>query len=147
MLCFVVVTVLLLSGCGSNRPPLGKVEGTVRYNGEPIKTGTVIFSVAGTRDASGVIEDGTIKDITTFTKGDGVPLGEARIAVIVLQELPSSSVTPSPTIDDATKPGGGSAMMTGQRFAVPVKYVNPETSGLTATIKKGSNVINLELTK
>ena len=130
------------AGCGSNRPPLGKVEGTVLFDGEPIKSGTIIFAVAGTRDAYGIIVDGAIRNVTTFDEGDGAPVGEAQIAVIVLQDSASPTSTPS---HDASP--GSSTILGGQGFAIPTRYVNLETSGLTATINKGVNTINLELTR
>ncbi|MCL2744445.1 MAG: hypothetical protein FWE67_11405 [Planctomycetaceae bacterium] len=147
---YILCLILLLSvccfpGCGPQRPPLGKVEGTVKFDGEPIKFGTIIFAVAGQRDASGLIENGVIKDVTTFDKGDGVPVGEAKIAVIVIKEAPAAAPQP---VDDTNTPGGASPMLGGGEFAVPVKYVNPETSGLTTSITKGTiTKVDLELTK
>ena len=147
ILCLILsLAAILFSGCGPSRPPLGKVEGTVLCNGDPIKVGAIVFAVAGTRDASGLIENGIIKDVTTFSKGDGVPVGEARIAVIVLEDPPPPVSTPR-IVTDPTKPSADTPMIGGRKFAIPVKYVNPETSGLTVMIKKGSNTIDLELTK
>ena len=139
------LTVPCFMGCGSDRPPLGKVEGTVLYDGVPIKSGAIIFTVSGTRDASSIIEGGAIKNVMTYTEGDGVPIGEARIAVIVVEDSPTSGAASSS--EDTAMTMGQSTRIGGQRFAIPEKYVNPETSGLTATIQKGINTINLELTK
>ena len=144
LLCLILsLTFLCFSGCGPRRPPLGKVEGSVHYDGELIRAGTIIFTVVGMRDASGLIENGVIKDVTTFAKGDGVPVGEAKIAVITFQESSQQTTAPPPV---ATGPGQ-STVFEEKKIAIPIMYTNPETSGLTATIKKGSNTINLELAK
>jgi len=140
-----LLTIPCFSGCGPKRPTLGQVEGTVHFDGEPIKEGTIVFAVSGTRDASGIIENGVIKNITTFDTGDGTPLGEARIAVLVFQDLPSRPLVSS--TENTGGPGQPTMLGGGKRLAIPEKYANPETSGLTATIKKGINKIDLELTK
>jgi len=149
ILCLILLfSVFCFSGCGPKRPPLGKIEGTVRFDGEPIESGTIIFTVSGQRDASGQIVNGNIKDVTTFDIGDGAPVGEARIAVIVIKDSPAQAVA-SPAFDDSAAPGGGPVMrLEGGDFAIPPRYFNPETSGLTTTIKQGiTNSVNLELTK
>jgi len=148
IICLMLALVIpCFMGCGPSRPPLGKIEGTVYFDGEPIKSGTILFSVAGARDASGRIEDGVIRNVTTFDEGDGVPVGEARIAVLVFREQ-TPQAAPSPVVDDTAMPGGGSSMLIGgEQFAIPARFTNPESSGLTATITRGTNTINLELSR
>ena len=133
-----------VSGCFSKSPPLGKVEGTVSFDGKPLEEGTIIFTVSGARDASGLIKNGEIQQVTSFKPGDGAPLGEAKIAVIAVKPS-TGSISPANNPSPDTP---GTSTMTGpSEFLIPTRYTNPEKSGLTATITKGTNEIHLELTK
>ncbi len=72
----------LSTACSDARhAPLAPVGGTVTYRGQPIKSGTMVFEVPGTRPANGKIVDGKIVEVTTYTPNDGVSLGKAAIAV------------------------------------------------------------------
>ncbi|MDR1384981.1 MAG: hypothetical protein LBJ67_14195 [Planctomycetaceae bacterium] len=143
-----LTTSFFVSGC-SDKPVLGKIEGTVTYDGKPLEKGTIIFAVPGTREATGVIENGKIINVATFNDGDGVPIGEASVAIIALKEVKSLPAPKTSTLESETSPGQSiaTAGMSGQEFSIPVKYVNPETSGLKATIQKGVNQIQFDLKK
>lgn len=144
MLCLVT-----LSGCGrSDRHPLGNVAGTVRYNGQPVPAGTIIFEVAGARPAQGKIVDGNIVEVSTYDPQDGVPVGDASIAVFAT----TAGVSPT-AANPAANPGAnpGAAIVTGQNYMgaasslIPIRYNNPATSQLTCKIDEGENVVELEL--
>jgi hypothetical protein len=153
LVLFVCVSLLILFclGCNSSKLILGKVEGTVTLDGQPLKMGNIIFVTKGTRDASGIIENGVIKNVMTFVEGDGAPVGHSAVAIIAIDETPNNqpqeppitetaeTSTPSPT--DASP-----VTLGGQKFSIPPNYTNPETSGLTVTIQKGINTVKFELT-
>ena len=145
------VVCLGISGCFSKSPPLGQVEGTVTFDGKPLEEGTIIFTVSGARDASGIIKNGEIQQVTSFKPGDGAPIGEAKIAVIAVKSgagtISPASASPGDEGNPALAGRGTSPMMVNSEFLIPTRYTNPEKSGLTATIAKGKNEINLELTK
>lgn len=130
------VLLLLLvgfSGCSDSRLALGKINGVVTIDGEPLEMGQIVF-VTDTRRAFGTIEDGQIVDVTTYQAGDGVAVGNHRVAIrpkVDEAELmkPPSKRTPSKT-----------------DVMVPRKYHKAETSGLTVEIKKGTNELLFELT-
>ncbi|MDR1480701.1 MAG: hypothetical protein LBJ00_17390 [Planctomycetaceae bacterium] len=127
---------------------MGKIEGTVTLDGQPLKSGSIIFTVKGTRDASGTIENGVIKNVMTFVDGDGVPVGQASVAIIAMEEIPTLNTQPAVDTSDPSIPAPPSNDMNGmgnQKFSIPVHYTNPETSGLTATIEKGTNQLKFEL--
>jgi hypothetical protein len=138
LLAMGILGLLLASGCGSHHAPLGKVKGTVRYRGQPVAAGSLVFEVAGARPAQGTIVDGKITEVTTRSPGDGVPLGLARIAVFAVP---------------ATKPnapaGRGEPLPTGtpssDKPLIPEKYNNLSTSGLTWKIVEGENHLLLDL--
>ena len=141
-----VVCLVLCAGCGgSDRAPLGKVSGTVSYQGQPIVSGTIIFEVAGARPANGKIVDGQIAEVTTHEPNDGVPIGQAKIAVFATSVGDAGgAATPG---DPGTLPSPGQNYMdAGAQSLIPAKYNDPSTSGLKEEIKKGENTITLDLT-
>lgn len=146
---FLAVLVLLAAsiGCGrSDRPTLGKVSGTVTYQGQPVKSGTLVFEVAGARPANAKIMDGKITEATTFEPNDGVPVGSARIAVFAAE----SSAASGPAASPASDPGAyqvptANYMDVGAKRLIPNRYNDPATSGLTWDIKQGENTVTLQL--
>jgi hypothetical protein len=141
-----VVGLTICAGCGrSDRSPLGRVAGTVQYNGQPVAAGTLVFEVPGARPANGTIADGEIVEVTTYVPRDGVPVGEARIAVFA---TPASGV--AAPANPAAEPGA--AIVLDQNYMggavkslIPSRYNDPATSGLTWTIQEGENVLDLNL--
>ncbi|VTS01703.1 hypothetical protein [Tuwongella immobilis] len=125
-------------GC-SDRPRMGKVSGTVTLDGKAIETGTVTFEMTGQRPGTARIENGKIVEAMTYDPGDGIPVGEHRLAVSATK-----------TAAAATSANPGDYKATGANYMggaslVPKKYLDPTTSGLTATIQSGENVLKLEL--
>ncbi|PQO42557.1 hypothetical protein [Blastopirellula marina] len=120
---------------------MGKVEGTVTYKGKPIENGAIIFEVPGNRSAYGKIQDGQIVDVTTSEFGDGVPVGEAKVAINASEPASQSAANPSMS---ANAPGGPSGMDLGKSL-LPKHYANPATSDLTVTIEQGENTVTFDL--
>jgi len=117
----------LFVGCsGGGADGLTQVTGTVKHNGQPLKSGTITFMpVAGTTSATGEIADGEYS-LSTTTPGDGAPPGDYKVSVTAWEKLP--------TMTEAGVP------------AVPEKYMNASTSGLTAKIEaQGSQEVNFDL--
>lgn len=128
---------VFVAGCGkSGRSPLGKVTGTVTYNGEPVEEATIVFHNPKGRPAKGRIVNGEIKDMITYdVLNDGVPLGKMTI-----------------TLHPAISPPDNTPLTPGQRPTpqlkppFPPRYGDPDKSGLTAEIVKGANNLLFELT-
>lgn len=127
-------------GCSSGHD-LVQIEGTVTIDGKPLEQGTILFEVSGARTAFGEVKNGQILSMTTFDPGDGVPIGEAKVAVNSLDE---SSPTQAQADVSANAPGGPSGMTVG-RSLIPKTYSNPATSGLTISVAKGMEPIDLQL--
>jgi hypothetical protein len=142
------VTFCVNSGCSKN-PSLGRVTGTVTFDGKPLEEGTIIFTVSGTRDASGLIKQGEIQQVTSFQPGDGAPMGEAKVSIIAVKRGGGSISQNDVSGVDSGNPAmsSGRSMMTTSEFLIPTRYTNPETSGLTATISNGVNEVRFDLTK
>jgi hypothetical protein len=125
--------------CGkkSDLPATGPVEGKVTLNGQPLKSGTVVFVPdAGGKSAQGNIDsDGTFV-LGTFTETDGAILGTHKVMITAMEEAGGSGLPE----DNRTDPN------VGLKSLIPAHYGNLEKSGLTATVKEGDNEINFELT-
>jgi hypothetical protein len=131
----------LSSGCSqdANMPKLGKVRGTVSYQGKPLDGGRVVFTpVSGKggetgQNATGVIDrDGTY-EMTTFSTGDGAILGQHVVTVVVQKgEMP--------------KPDANSQIKyVLPKNMAPSKYASPDKSPLKCTVIEGGMKFDIEL--
>jgi len=108
------------------------VSGKVTYRGKPLATGTVMFVPSEGPAATGEINSEGVYKLTTYTSGDGAVIGKHKVTITALQgmgdALPEQrSPTPPPL--------------------VPAKYLNGESSGLTADVKpRTNNEVNFNLT-
>jgi hypothetical protein len=167
-----LVAVLVgLAGCGpSNGLTLGPVHGTITLDGEPIRLGYVTFMpdpTAGTNGppATGSIrEDGTFS-ISTEESADGAIVGTHKVAIIALdpnplpgEDLPKPEDDPDKFLaakgqrraSRAKKAAGRTyTARDGKTYQVlvPERLMNPETSGITAKVGRGSNTIKITVKK
>jgi hypothetical protein len=118
------VLMAALTGCGAGK---GEVRGTVRFNGRPLPSGTVLFL-----GADGIPRAGQIQPDGTFSAL--VPAGPAKVIVCCLAEgRPSRSASRG----RAAPPPGS---------LIPARYADWNTSGLTVLVKPGQTVQDLALT-
>lgn len=125
---------LMLAGCRTHLkeerlPETGAtLEGTVTYNNEPVLVALIIVQGDNGVATASIGEDG-------HYKVENVPLGTVHIAV---------------------NTAAGKAQMTGQKMRggplpkmidVPSQYHDPATSGIAATINKGSNTLPITILK
>jgi hypothetical protein len=121
------MAIVTLVGCSrGGSAGLTRVTGEVKLNGQPLKSGTITFMpVSGTTSSTGEIKDGRYS-LGTTTPGDGAPAGEYKVSVTAWEKLP--------TMTEAGVP------------AVPEKYMNADTSGLTAKVEsQRSQTIDFDL--
>lgn len=124
---------LAMAGCGAG---VGDLTGKVTSGDKAVCSGTVIVASAG-----GTSHTGPIQDDGTYTV-QGVPGGTAKVGVtspnpktmVVARRKEKDAPKSEVTLPDAAK-----------WFAIPDKYADPNTSGLTTTIKSGKNDFNIEL--
>jgi hypothetical protein len=162
-----------LAGCGpGNGLTLGRVHGTISVEGEPVRFGYVTFlpdSTAGTNGppaTSSILEDGSFV-ISTEQSDDGAIVGTHKVAVIALDPEPLAGADlPKPEDDPekflATKGHGQRPPVRAKKSAgptykardgktyrllVPERLMNPETSGITAKVERGSNTIKIAIRK
>ena len=137
-----------LSGCGGGSA-MGKVSGKVLYNGNAVTGGSVIFRPAATSEN------------TVFAQIDAsgnysasVPVGQARIAVNNKDLEPMEAELrkqPAPKLKGAVggtgtpDPRVNPQKHAGTYVKIPEKYYEVESSGLTYTVKSGSQTFDIKL--
>jgi hypothetical protein len=125
--------VVIPLGCGAGGPEKARVSGKVTYKGQPVPKGTVTFVTTSKdgRNAVGELDPDGNYSLQTEAPGDGALLGEYNVTIYahdepILDYIPTTPVKP--------------------KLLAPTKYEKPETSGLKATVKSGSNTFNFDLT-
>jgi hypothetical protein len=126
-----------ICGCGAGGKPTGTVSGTVTYKGEPLPQGQVIFFGPNNQVASASIEEG---GKYTATK---VPLGEVKVAVTT-PPAPSKQAIKAAK-DKKRFERGVPITLPENTISIPKKYENPEQSGLSLTVKAGSQPYDIDL--
>lgn len=125
---------LLTTGCGSDGPTMGRVSGTVNYQGKPLSTGTVTFvATNGTNpNATGTIQSDGSYSLQTTEPDDGAVVGDYKVAITDVDSAVYN--TPMPGMPPEVP-----------KSAIPNKYSDSNSSGLTATVEAGRNTKNFDL--
>lgn len=125
---FVFVAV---SGCNRSGLNLAPVEGVVTYKGAPLELAGVLFQpekgpiAFGTTDAQGHFT------LSTANRA-GALIGEHRVSISKTQQL-------APQIPGERFPRYET------KYLVPQKYCSPQTSEISATVKRGKNQVEFNL--
>lgn len=118
---------VVVAGCGDGGPKLVPIRGQVTYEGQTLKSGTILYvprDRAAGRQARGEIQpDGTFQ-LMTFKPGDGALVGEYDIAIVALDVHPGES-------REAIEAAGGIVQ---RGSLIPEKYGDPSTSGLSDSV-------------
>jgi hypothetical protein len=123
-----------LSGCHNAR---SKVYGKVTFKGEAVPSGTVVFYGAGDQVANAaLLPDGTYE-------ATEVPFGEVKVAV-------TTPPPPDPKAAERLKNNPyvkmrGVVIKQENVVPVPRKYNLPGTSGISLTVKQGSQPFDITL--
>jgi hypothetical protein len=124
-----VIAALAITGCSGekiNRPDPVAVTGVVTHNGTPVEGADVVFqpashtyAAAGKTDASGTFT------LTAFNPNDGAVPGEYKVTVSKRKVTGQAAAS-----DDAPT-------TVKQEVLLPIKYADPNSSGLVASVKTG----------
>jgi hypothetical protein len=134
--------VLSLGGCSGdpNLPKLGKVHGTVKYNGKLLDAGHVVFTPASGKGgetgqvATGEINSNGTYEMTTFNTGDGAILGQHIVTITVQKgEMPKPDAN-------------GHIKYEVPKNQAPSKYATADKTPLRCTVHEGDQEFNIELT-
>jgi hypothetical protein len=145
---------LLAAGCNTSTTP-ASVSGTIKYKGETVPTGSLQFHT--TEGSSKAMYNYAFKD--GAYSGSDLPVGEYLVTI------ETESANPNPKPKPAQAGGKGKPdqqedykkrMMERGAFSgptnagpyvmIPDKYADEKTTTLKATLTKGSNTINFDLT-
>jgi hypothetical protein len=132
---------LVAAGCGGDgKLPRAPVSGRVTYNGKPVAGAAVSFlpETPGWRAGVGKTDDQGRYVLGTYDPDDGAPVGPCKVAL--------SLRGPSKPL----KPGLGAAaaeeLMEMGPPLIPIRYFDPDKSGLVFTVEKGTdNVFDIDL--
>lgn len=122
-LSLVVLGLLVLTGCGDQRPTRVKVAGQVLIDGQPLKFGHVRFVPKGERPSEGKLDETGHFTLTCYDGGDGAVPGVHRIEVAASESLSSTQM----------------------RWHAPKKYADFSTSGLEEEITGDTDSLVIEL--
>lgn len=130
----VLLVLLTVASCGkSGTPPTAKVTGTVTYQGQPLEGVSVAFIPESGRPASGKTDTQGNFTLSTFDSGDGAVLGMHKVVV-------------GETVDPPKRGTSEAKNWKPPKPRVPLKYSDPKTSGLTATVdESGENHFTFDL--
>jgi hypothetical protein len=146
-LAFVLASVVAIVGCGSGRPEVSPVRGTVTFGGRPVPTGTIHFWPEEGRPARGTINADGAYTLTTFEPGDGAVLGKH---LVTIESVAVSDAAPKPKSveeeiaiysDPNTPVVQGGSMQT----LIPRAYADRARTPLEARVDRGENTIDFQL--
>jgi hypothetical protein len=128
------------AGCDSQGAKHPIVEGKVTVDGSPANSGNVVFTSADGKSIAGIIQpDGTYRAVD-------VPLGAVKVFVKppspeeVARYKKQKKTPPAPKMPKVPEGPAGSLV------PIPQKYTDANSSGLTTTIKPGTNTYDIEMT-
>lgn len=149
----VVAAVSLLTGCSKNPSAPAQVSGVVKYQNQPLKGGTITFHSKDSVAYRGQIyEDGTyaitdipIGEMTVTVDTEGLKPVENKATYGSRQGHREPAYRP-PGLADRLDPNKQKAEQEGKYVKIPLRYKDPKSSDLKATLEKGKNKKDFELT-
>lgn len=130
-----LMALVAVTGCGDKRPRRVPVSGTVSYKNSALPQSEVIFipqdNTKGIR-ARGRANDRGEFVLTTFDRDDGVVPGVYKVAVFAYK--PGSGAPNASTRITSVGPP-----------AIPERYFNHDSSGLTAVVPEEGATLHFDL--
>lgn len=134
-LVWMACVLTLLVGCSGGNPNLTAVSGTVKANGEAVSEGEIMFFPSGGgRPARAQIGPDGRYELTSFKKGDGVPLGSHDVTITAYKTQRPNNAPEANDINEETEANMAEAKIV---WLIPRKFSERATSTLTAEVKKG----------
>jgi hypothetical protein len=145
LVSFGCLAALVLTGCGGGRPGTAEVTGTVTYKGKPVTAGTVHFLAADDSQSASA----ELSPEGTYAM-PAAPVGPVKVAV------QTAAFRYRPVVAAGARPPvGGPASVPQYRpvdhhvgtvyVPIPTRYEAPSTSGLTFTVQKGTQTLDIAL--
>jgi hypothetical protein len=132
-----LASAILCAGCGA---PEGRIRGAVTFDGKPLPAGRITFFCLG---------KGRPVILAQITDGSYLvqraPPGDARITVETFEPRTIAAVDPPPGLPAMPPIPALKNMPTGPYVKIPDRYRRPDQSGLSLTIKGGTQVHDIVL--
>lgn len=144
--CLVValmVMLLCLSGCGgpSDQPDLGRVQGTITFDGQPLSGVVVVFQPDSGRPARGRTDTEGKYELTYIRSTRGTKVGHNRVEIAPSEEDDDPAEN---EVDTETVSRKRPAKFKSGKPKIPARY-NIKTE-LEADVQPGNNTFDFELT-
>jgi hypothetical protein len=139
LLFLLFVSTTLSTGCGGG---VADVSGTVSYNGNPVKSGTVTVRASDGTVYSGTIENGNYVVV-------GIPSGEVKFTVVSPEyaaEKPIASSAAEGAGRNVQPKTGNTRKSADGWFPIATKFADPDKSGIATTLKTGPNTFAIAMT-
>ena len=137
-----LVLSVVATGCGGANYKVFPVTGTVTLDGAPLDGATVNFMPTGGtgKSASGrTNKDGVYSIMDARPEAlSGAEPGEYKVAVL-WYKAPAEDLSRASGSTEVKEDKAARSKTTGPDSNLPPAYTNPETSGLTVTVKAESN--------
>jgi hypothetical protein len=141
-----VLALVAWAGCGGGGPAVEKVTGVVTLDGKPVEGATVSFVPA----AGGLFASGLTAPDGTFTlntaapgakPGSGAVAGDYRVAIVKMESSGQGRTADpnDPSYDPLASVSENPNAPKKPKYLVPQAYGDAATSGLQATVTKGTN--------
>jgi len=138
VLCVICMAGAAAVGCGGSFNP---VSGKVTFSdGSPVTTGRIVFMSPSGSARGNIGTDGTYR-IGSMKPGDGAAVGTYSVAITAAISDVSHDQLPPTSAAEAKSYRDERAVT----WLVDQKYGTPKTSGLTAVVTRGTNIINFSV--
>ena len=126
------ILLLLSVGCGGDSN-IGKVEGVVSLDGEPLKRALVCFYPTDGRASAGQTDEEGHYELQYIRNVKGAVVGPHKVTI-------------STYIDREDDPPASEFRGKGREETMPPRYLDRRKTELSVTIESGSNTVDFELT-
>jgi hypothetical protein len=133
-----ILTLFALAGCGGSG--LATVEGKVTVDGHPATAGRVVFRSADGKSTviANIATDGSYRALD-------VPQEDMKVTVAGLTRLERTRIQRGAGKGKKSSESEAMAKEIESSPKIPERYQDPEASGLTCTVKSGTNTYNIEI--
>jgi hypothetical protein len=150
------IAALWCGGCGSGRSGLMPVGGQVTIDGQPVKTGTVMFYPESGRPAVGELGPNGRYTLTTYKEHDGAQLGHYAVTITArrapaetqrFKSLEEELEYGTAVAEGRIKPDASKAVPppTKVDWIVSERYSRRDTTDLKADVSRGGGDIDFHL--
>ena len=141
ILCYGFLALLVMAGCGKKGLDVHPVRGVVTVDGQTVRGVIITFEPVDTSSIEKAFGETDESGVYMLTSTNGPPQGGALAGEYKVK----ASWPERDKVNVVRYPDGTESTFPTYEEKLPPFYLDPETSGLTATVKRGKNTINFDL--